>query len=278
MTKQPRVLTAQAFACLGKSSGSTALPVLTAMGLECGLLPTALLSTHTGFPEATFLPLTQQMTEIIAHWRKQDLRFDGMYLGYLTAPIQAALVGEVVEKLANPHCVVVVDPVMGDNGKLYHGFDNEFVEKMYTLCSYADIICPNVTEACFLTGIPYKELPDEDYALGLARKLKSTGAGTIVITGIVRGDEYGALCYDAATDKFHTHYRSRIPGVYCGTGDIFASVLSSTLTIGKSLEEALDAAIDFVHDSILNTQDEKEKYYYGVKFEQCLGKLCDIVK
>ena len=278
--QQKRLVTVQDISCLGKCSLTAAIPIIAAFGIEPVVLPTAVLSTHTGagFSGFTFKDLTGDMPGIIDHWKKLGISFDSLYSGYLGSVEQLDIVAKFFEYFKSEGSLVFVDPVMGDNGKLYHGFDNEFVEKMYTLCSYADIICPNVTEACFLTETPYKEIHDEDYALKLARKLKSTGAGTIVITGIVRGDEYGALCYDAASAKFHTHYRSRIPGVYCGTGDIFASVLSSALTIGKSLEEALDAAIDFVHDSILNTQDEKEKYYYGVKFEQCLGKLCDIVK
>ena len=278
--QQKRLVTVQDISCLGKCSLTAAIPIIAAFGIEPVVLPTAVLSTHTGagFSNFTFKDLTGDMPGIIDHWKKLNISFDALYSGYLGSIEQLDIVAEFFEYFKSKDNLVFVDPVMGDNGKLYHGFDADFVKKMYTLCSYADIICPNVTEACFLTETPYKEIHDEDYALKLARKLKSTGAGIVVITGIVRGDEYGALCYDVNTDSFHTHYRSRIPGLYCGTGDIFASVLSSAITVGKSLEESLDIAIDFVHDSILNTQDEKEKYYYGVKFEQCLGKLCDIVK
>ena len=278
--KQKRLVTVQDISCLGKCSLTAAIPIIAAFGIEPVVLPTAVLSTHTGagFSGFTFKDLTGDMPGIIDHWKKLNISFDAMYSGYLGSAEQLDIVADFFEYFKRENNLVFVDPVMGDEGRLYHGFDKDFVKKMYNLCSYADIICPNVTEACFLTDTVYKEVHNEEYALELARRLKDTGAGIIVITGISHGNKYGALCYNTKTDTHHTHYRSKIPGIYCGTGDIFASVLCSALTIGKSLEEALDAAIDFVHDSIANTQDEKEKYYYGVKFEQCLGRLTDIVK
>ena len=278
--KQKRLVTVQDISCLGKCSLTAAIPIIAAFGIEPVVLPTAVLSTHTGagFSGFTFKDLTGDMPGIIDHWKKLNISFDALYSGYLGSIEQLDIVAKFFEYFSSENNLVFVDPVMGDEGKLYHGFDGEFVKKMYALCSYADIICPNVTEACFLTDTPYKDVHDEDYALKLARKLKATGAGTIVITGISHKGKYGALCYDAKTDAYSTHYRSKIPGTYYGTGDIFASVFCSAITIGNSLEDALGIAIDFVHDSILNTQDEKEKYYYGVKFEQCLGKITDIVK
>lgn len=278
--KQKRLVTVQDISCLGKCSLTAAIPIIAAFGIEPVVLPTAVLSTHTGagFSDFTFKDLTGDMPGIIEHWKKLNISFDALYSGYLGSKEQLDIVAKFFEYFKTENNLVFIDPVMGDEGNLYHGFDKEFVKKMYGFCSYADIICPNVTEACFLTDTPYKDVHDEEYALELARKLKSTGAGIIVVTGIGNGSKYGAMCYNAQTDTYHTHYRSKIPGTYYGTGDIFASVLCSALTIGKSLEDALDTAIDFVHDSILNTQDEKEKYFYGVKFEQCLGKITEMAK
>ena len=278
--KQKRLITVQDISCLGKCSLTAAIPIIAAFGIEPVVLPTAVLSTHTGagFEGFTFNDLTDQMTGIIDHWKKLNIEFDAMYSGYLGSIHQLDTVADFFDGFKTENNLIFVDPVMGDEGKLYHGFDESFVKKMYDFCSRADIICPNVTEACFLTDTVYKEIHDEGYAMELATKLKATGAGIIVITGISHNGKYGALCMDTNTGKTHTHYRSKIPGTYYGTGDIFASVLCSALTLGKTLEEALDISIDFVHDSIENTQDEKEKYYYGVKFEQCLGKITDIVK
>ncbi len=277
--RQKRLVTVQDISCLGKCSLTAAIPIIATFGIEPVVLPTAVLSTHTGagFSGYTFKDLTEDMDGIINHWKNLGIDFDAMYSGYLGSIEQLDIVAQFFTDFKRENSLIFVDPVMGDEGKLYNGFDEGFAKKMYSLCSHADIICPNVTEACFLTGTPYKEDHDEEYAKELAEKLRATGAKVIVITGVTHGEKYGALCLDSCTGEVHTHFRSKIPGTYYGTGDIFASVLCSSITIGKSLEESLDMAIDFVHDSIKNTQDEKEKYYYGVKFEQCLGRITDIV-
>ena len=275
--KQKRLVTVQDISCLGKCSLGAAVPIIAAFGIEPVMLPTAVLSTHTGagFKDFTFKDLTEEIPGIINHWKSLDVSFDAMYSGYLGSTAQLKMVENFFKYFKTESNIVFVDPVMGDEGKLYHGFDEDFVKKMYDFCSHADIICPNVTEACFLTDIPYREDHNEEYALLLMEKLRKTGAKVIVITGITNGNKYGAMCLDTNTGITHTHYRSKISGTYYGTGDIFASCLCSALTVGKTLAEALDIAIDFVHDSIVNTQDEKDKYYYGVKFEQILGKLIE---
>ena len=275
--KQKRLVTVQDISCLGKCSLGAAVPIIAAFGIEPVMLPTAVLSTHTGagFKDFTFKDLTEEIPGIINHWKSLDVSFDAMYSGYLGSTAQLKMVENFFKYFKTESNIVFVDPVMGDEGKLYHGFDEDFVKKMYDFCSHADIICPNVTEACFLTDTPYREDHNEEYALLLMDKLRKTGAKVIVITGITNGNKYGAMCLDTNTGITHTHYRSKIPGTYYGTGDIFASCLCSALTVGKTLAEALDIAIDFVHDSIVNTQDEKDKYYYGVKFEQILGKLIE---
>jgi len=277
--QQKRLVTVQDISCLGKCSLTAAIPIIAAFGIEPVVLPTAVLSTHTGagFSGYTFKDLTDELNGIVNHWKSLDISFDTMYSGYLGSIEQLDIVADFFKGFKTENNLIFIDPVMGDEGKLYSGFDESFAKKMYSFCSHADIICPNVTEACFLTGTPYRENHDEDYAHTLALKLAQTGAKIVVITGVTHNDRYGALCYDTQTGEFHTHYRSKIPGTYYGTGDIFASVLCSSLTIGRSLENSLDTAIDFVHDSIKNTQDEKEKYYYGVKFEQCIGKITNII-
>ena len=273
MKTQPRVLTSQAFACLGKSSGSTALPVLTAMGLECALLPTALLSTHTGFPEATFLPLTQQMTEIIAHWRKQDLRFDAMYLGYLAAPVQAALVGEVVEKLANPGCVVVLDPVMGDNGNLYRGFDDRRIAAARSLCGKANVLVPNLTEAALLLGRDYDPNPNVAALDSILEGLLALGPDTVILTGVPGdGDRLGIAGKCRGGDVF-TYFHEKAARGYFGTGDIFASVLTGNLVRGATPEAAARKAADFALQCIKTTLAAPDGRWYGTCYEQELWRL-----
>lgn len=274
---QKRMATIQDISCLGKCSLAVAISVISAFGIEPAVIPTAILSTHTGagFKDYTFKDLTDNMEDIITHWKKLNLSFDSMYSGYLGSISQIDIVEGFFKHFKTDDNIVFVDPVMGDHGKLYAGFDESFVKRMYSLCSKADVICPNLTEACYLTGTKYKENMSEDEAKDIALKLKKTGAKTIVITGITKDDKFGALCLDTKETAFYSYYKEKIPGLYYGTGDIFASVLSSALTKGKSLEKSLNMAIDFVYESILNTQDEKDKFYYGVKFEQLLSKLCE---
>lgn len=273
MKTQPRVLTAQAFACLGKSSGSTALPVLTAMGLECALLPTALLSTHTGFPDATFLPLTGQMTEIIAHWRKQELFFDGMYLGYLAAPVQAALVGEVVSKLAAPGCKVVVDPVMGDNGKPYRGFDETRIAATKSLCRKAGVLLPNLTEAALLLDREYDPAPNAAALESLLDGLLALGPETVILTGVPEGEARLGIAGKSRGGSMFTYFHEKAPRGYFGTGDIFAAVLTGGLVQGEAPEAAARRAADFALQCIKTTLAAPDGRWYGTCYEQELWRL-----
>lgn len=277
---QKRLLTVQDISCLGKCSLTAAIPIISAFGIEPVVLPTAVLSTHTGagFEDYTFRDLTDDMPAISKHWQSLGIEFDAMYSGYLGSIHQLDIVEKLFADFKTENNLIFVDPVMGDEGRLYSGFDRGFALKMRSLCSHADIICPNVTEACCLTGIEYQETHNESYIKSLADELCSTGAKTIIITGICMDDKFGAMCLDAASGKTDTYLRPKIPGCYYGTGDIFASVLCSSLTYGFSLEQSLHTAIDFVYESILATQDEKDKYYYGVKFEQCLYRITDMIK
>ncbi len=273
MNNQPRVLTVQAFACLGKSSGSTALPVLTAMGLECALLPTALLSTHTGFSDATFQPLTQQMTEIIAHWRKQDLRFDGMYLGYLAAPVQAALAGEVVDKLTAPGCIVVVDPVMGDNGKPYRGFDQHRIAATKSLCRKAKVLVPNLTEAALLLDRDYDPTPDAAALNSLLEGLLALGPETVILTGVAGPDDTLGIAGKTRGGNVFTYFHEKAARGYFGTGDIFASVLTGSLLQGHTPQQAARRAADFALQCIKTTLAASDGRWYGTCYEQELWRL-----
>lgn len=275
---QKRMATVQDISCLGKCSLTAAIPIISAFGIEPVVLPTAVLSSHTGagFEGYTFKDLTEDMVGITEHWKRLSLEFDSIYSGYLGSIDQIDIVENFFTDFRTDGNIIFVDPVMGDDGKLYAGFDTDFVKKMYSLCSHADIICPNVTEAAFLTGIEYSESHDTDYVRSLARALGDTGAKTVIVTGLSTGSGFGALCLDTETGREYVYCRDKIPGTYYGTGDIFASVLCSAVTSGFELQKALKIAIDFVYESILATQDEAEKYYYGVKFEQKLGMLTSL--
>lgn len=278
--KQKRIVTIQDISCFGKCSLSVAMPIISAFGIETVVLPTALLSTHTGagFKDYTFLDLTGEMKKIIEHWEKMNLEFDAVYSGYFgnKAQIETAVnLFKYVKKSGSP---IIIDPVMADDGNLYAGFDSEFVKKMYSLCSIADVITPNVTEAAYLTGIEYRGQHDEQYIHDLAIRLSETGAKLVVITGISHNGKSGAVCYNSENGEFVSHLRQHIPGNYYGTGDIFASTLCGAIVSGADFRDALSLAVDFVHESIENTLDEPDKYFYGVKFEQSLNMITGKLK
>ncbi len=276
---QKRMVTIQDISCIGKCSLTAAIPIISAFGIEAVPLPTAVLSTHTGanFTGYTFRDLTDDMQGIYTHWKSFGASFDAMYSGYLGSIHQLDIVESFFKEFKTPANLVFVDPVMGDEGKLYAGFDKDFAKRMRILCSHADIICPNVTEAAYLSGMNYRESHDIDYVRKLAHALADTGAKTIIVTGLSEGNRVGSLCLDTRTGEENTCMRPKIAGCYYGTGDIFASVLCSALTYGFKLEKSLRIATDFVYESILNTQDELGKYDYGVKFEQKLHMITNLI-
>ncbi len=273
--KQKRIATVQDISCFGKCSLTCAIPIISAFGMEPVVLPTAILSTHTGagFEGYSFRDLSCDMRDIIEHWSILGLEFDALYSGYLGSEEQIDIVEKFFHDFKTKENFIFVDPVMGDGGELYRGFDQSFAARMYSLCSHADIICPNVTEAAFLSGIPYEADHGIEYVRTLAHELSGIGAGLIIITGLSQGMGFGAMCLDVKSGREYVCLRDRIEGTYYGTGDIFASVMCSSLTCSNSIESSLEKATDFVYRSILNTQDEKDKYYYGVKFEQLLRTL-----
>lgn len=277
--KQKRLVTVQDISCVGKCSLTAALPIISAFGIETAVLPTAILSTHTGgFENYTFKDLTDEIPKVTNHWKSLNLDFDAMYSGYLGNPAQLEMVKNFFLDVKTKDNIIFVDPAMADNGVLYDGFSDDFPTKMLSLCSIADIITPNVTEAAMLCGMEYSENYTEDYIKKMAEKLSETGAKTVVVTGISIGTKFGTMCYKSCDKRFYSYYREKIAGNYYGTGDIFASVLCGSLTMGFELETSIRTATDFVYESILHTQDELEKYKYGVKFEQCLGMITDIQK
>ncbi len=268
-----RILTIQDISCVGQCSLTVALPVLSALGLETCVLPTAVLSTHTGgeFSGYSFRDLTEDMPAIAEHWQRADIDFDGIYTGYLGNKSQVEHVKHIAESLLKKGGKLVVDPVMGDNGQLYSGFDQAFVEEIKKLCGMADILIPNLTEACLLTGQPYREDYDQGYIEEILKALQGLGAKGVVITGVSYNDrETGAALLDG--DKYFYYSHPKYDRIFHGTGDLFASTFAGTWLSGGTLEEALVKAADFVLASIEETMDDPE-HWYGVRFEKVLGKL-----
>lgn len=267
-----RILTLQDISCLGQCSGSVALPVLSACGHETCLIPSSVLSTHTGqFKGYTYRDLTGDIGAILQHWQSEGIMFDALYTGYLGSAAQAAYAQEAVKSLLRPEHLIVVDPAMADNGKLYAGLDDSCVAAMRSLCALADVILPNVTEACLLTGMEYREDWDSGFVSALLDSLLSLGAKSIVLTGVVfPGDTIGGIIADGRSKKIFRH--RHVARMFHGTGDVFASSFTGALLCGLSLEEAALTAARFTLRSIENTVDDPG-HWYGVKFETALPAL-----
>ncbi len=258
---------------LGKCSLTVALPVISASGVECSCIPTALLSTHTGeFADWTIKDLTDQMLPIAEHWRSVGARFDGIYTGYLTSPAQEALMEDIIAAIAGPDTLILCDPVMADNGEYYANFGDEMCEAFRRLCSRAHIITPNVTEAAFLCGIEYRPAPhSREYIDSLLYKLAEFGSKIIVITGVHLADgEIGSVIFNPATGWEHAVMYPVRGGVFYGTGDIFASALAALIVRGAPLQTAHEAACELVRDSIDRSCKRKTPRRFGVDFEGAL--------
>lgn len=262
-----RILTMQDLSCVGQCSLTVALPILSAYGVEAAVLPTAVLSNHTMFKTWSYLDLTPEMENILKGWADNDIKFDAFYLGYLGKTSLMPIAERCFKDFAQAGAPVIIDPAFGDNGKLYGGFDGAYVKAMAELLKSADIILPNLTEACFLTGETYREDYDKAYIESVVKKLYALTGATVVLTGAELGGEIGETIYDGK--KFSYVFAEKLPVRYHGTGDIFASVFTAVYVKGGSLEDASAQAGLFVADCIRATD---KPHFYGVNFESVLSR------
>ncbi len=267
-----RVLTIQDISCVGQCSLTVALPIISACGLETAILPSAVLSNHTGgFKSWTFRDLTDDMPDIEKKWVEEGIAFDAIYTGYLGSARQIDIVKHIFQTCLKPGGLRIVDPAMADNGKLYTGFDMAFVKEMAKLCESADYILPNITEASLITGIDYRETYDEAYVLEQAKKLAELGPKSVILTGIsYEPSTTGVVIYENGKMSYYQHYR--LPKGSHGTGDVYASSFTGALMHGKSSYEAAKIAADYTVKCIENTVDDPD-HWYGVKFEAVLSEL-----
>ena len=271
-----RILTVQDISCVGQCSLTVALPILSACGVECCVLPSAVLSTHTGgFTGFTFRDLSSDMPAIIDHWNKENIKFDAVYTGYLGSAEQIDYVLRMFAEVLKEGGLRIVDPAMADNGKLYSIFDTAYVEQMKRLTSSCDVVLPNITEACYLTGTEYREEYDEAYVKDLIAKLAEAGAATVVLTGVGYDDKTtGVAVYENGEYRYYRH--EKMPKGCHGTGDVFASAFSGTYARGASAYDAAKTAADYTLHCIQYTAGD-ESHWYGVKFEPLLGELTSAV-
>lgn len=275
MMNLKKILTIQDISCYGQCSLTVALPVISACGIETCVLPSAVLSTHTGgFTGFTFRDLTEDMPDIKNHWLKEGISFDAIYTGYLGSAKQIDYVDDIFT--AYEDSLKIVDPAMADNGKLYYGFDMEFVDRMKLLCGKADYLLPNISEACFLTGMEYRTEYDKDYVLALLNELTTLGAKSIILTGVSYAPgTTGIVVYTNGAYEYYQH--EKIANGCHGTGDIYASAFVGALGNGKSPYESAKIAANYVLECIRETQKDSD-HWYGARFEPVLYKLIEMVR
>lgn len=264
-----RILTIQDISCVGQCSLTVALPIISACGIECAVLPSAVLSTHTaGFTGFTCRDLTEDIPGIVSHWEKEKIDFSGVYTGYLGSTRQISMVEDIFAELCKQG-VKIVDPAMADNGKLYPAFDMEYVGAMKKLCGKADYLLPNITESCFLTGMDYRTEYDRSYIDQLLEGLTALGAKNIVLTGVsYRPGKTGVVVLENGIYAYYEH--ELLPNSCHGTGDIYASAFVGALMRGKSAYDAAVIAADYAVACIRATDKE---HWYGAGFEPVLGQL-----
>ena len=272
----PRVAAIHDISGFGRCSQTVAIPILSAMGIQCCPLPTAFLSTHTGgFEGFTFLDMTEELPKVTRHWKSLDLRFQAVYSGFLGSERQIAIVEDFLREFRGADTAAVIDPVMGDHGEVYQTYTPAMCAGMARLAELADVITPNLTEAALLLGVPYDALPaGEAGCREVVERLSLDGRRSVVLTGASTAPELtGAMCFDAKTGRTEAVQTRRVPQEFHGTGDVFASVLTGALVQGASLPDAVRQAVDFVRACAERTAKAGIPMREGVEFEPLLGLL-----
>jgi len=276
ITVPKKVCAIHDLAGFGRCSFSVILPVLAAMGVQPCALPTAVLSTHTGgFDDYTFVDFTDSMVEYFQHWKKLDIKFDAVYSGFLGNEKQISIVSDIIDAFKEKDTVIMVDPVMGDDGKLYSTYNTKLQNGMKSLIKKATVITPNITEACFLLDVGYKEEHTQDEINSYLDGLADYGAKQIVITGIRKNEEIHTAFLDTESKERGLVSETMVKKGYPGTGDIFASILLGGILKGKSLEASVRSACDFVYFAIKYSSNIDYPVREGVLLEGLLRKILE---
>ena len=268
-----RILTVQDISCVGQCSMTVAMPILSACGHETCILPTALLSTHTGgFGKPVVRHLADTMAQMRQHWKTCDIRFDAILVGYLGSVEAVKETAVIAKELLAPEGKLIVDPAMADHGKRYSGLDEEYAVAMMDLCLQADVMIPNITEAAMMAGMPYREDFDEPY---ITQLMETLGGNDVVLTGVGYHPEETGIAVRSADGLFH-YSHAKVAKSYHGTGDMFAACFTGALLQGKSMEDAVKIAGEFTRRSIEETYSNPA-HWYGVKFETQLPWLIGVL-
>ena len=260
-----RVLAINDISCVGRCSLTVTLPILSACGIECNVLPTAILSTHTGgFENYTFRDLTDDIPDILKQWKTLGIQFDCIFSGYLGSLQQIQMVADIKRDFLKKDGLFIVDPVMGDDGQLYAGFTPDYVEKMKWLCSLADYILPNATEGCYLADVPYTQ--NAPYPVDEVLKGLQSLCARPIVTGVQTESRITVRFLDE-NGMEKAYEQENVPGFYCGAGDVFASAFIGAILKGKTELQAIRLAADFTTNAIRRSAIEVQDKRYGLNFE-----------
>lgn len=258
-----------------RCSLTVALPVISALGIQCTVMPTAILSNHTGYDEFFFEDYTDQMSEFTKNWQKMNLKFDSIYSGFLGSHRQIETVLEFIDKFKGKDTKIVVDPVMGDNGKIYSTYTKELCDDMKHLAAKADIVTPNITEACVLSGEKYEsEAVEETKLLKMAEKISSLGAKNVIITGLRSEGKVANYVY--SNGKYKSFASRAVPKYFSGTGDVFSSLIAGLSCLGADIFKSTEFAADFVHRATELSFELGLHINEGICFEKLLHLLTEI--
>lgn len=257
----------------GRCSIAVSLPIISALKVQCCFIPTAILSNHTGFNNFFFEDYTPKMREYINNWETLGLNFDGICTGFLGSKEQIKIVVEFLEKFKTKDNIVLIDPVMGDYGKLYSTYTDEMCKEMQNLIKYADVLTPNLTELCRLLDLPYpNETPTHEELYSLCERLSLQGPNKIVITGLQRQGAIENFIFEANT-PFKVIKVEKIGSDRSGTGDVFSSIVSASIVKGEDFASSVEKATNFISKSLKFTTDLNLPGSYGVCFEEFLTEL-----
>ncbi len=280
LNKQKRVAAIHDISGIGKCSLTAAIPIISAAGIETAVIPTAVLSTHTGNIQGfTYRDLTNDLEPFFNHWKSLGISFDGIYSGFLGSTEQVDIVCRFIDKFKQENTVVIVDPAMADGGEMYKTFDSNFAKEMTLLCKKADIIVPNLTEAAFMLGEEYREPPySKEYIEGIMKRLSELGPSMVVLTGVsFCNNEIGCAVSCKEKENIFYCFSEKYPGTYYGTGDIFASALVGAYLKGKDIFESTEIALKFTCSAIKRTYDAKTDTRLGVNFEEGISELIKLI-
>ena len=279
MNETIKILTIQDISCYGQCSITVALPIVSAFGIETAILPSAVLSTHTaGFTDFTVRDLTEDLPEIRKHWEKEGILFDAIYTGFIASIEQLDYIKDIIDSRLKPGGLVFVDPAMADHGEFYNGFDQEFADKMGELCKLGDYVLPNTTEACYILHKPWKEEFTKEEMLEMANELSEFTKRHVILKGDTHKEgQLGMIVLDKDEETCDIVFNDKVDYVSHGTGDVFASAFVGSTMNGKTPTQAAKIAGEFTKRAIEKTVGD-ETHTYGVKFEQVIPELYDLLK